>query len=110
MGMQNYYRITTKISLDARKLNRTTVITNRLKGISRKGRKLTLTERVRYGKSEMLRYLSGEPIYPIGYVQHKIPKSQGGTDDYENLILVTATIHKLIAYGYSMDKFGNSAL
>ena len=162
MGMQNYYRITTKISLDARKLNRTTVITNRLKGISRKGRKLTLTERVRYGKSEMLRYLSGEPIYPIGYVQHKIPmcksdsthkemvdeihlelmnqslcgrsieyvdnriplymsqkgkcavmgqkfesteeihchhkipKSKGGTDDYQNLILVTATVHKLI--------------
>ena len=38
MGMQNYYRIATHISLDASKLNRAvmTVITNRLKGISRK--------------------------------------------------------------------------
>ena len=164
MGMQNYYRIATNISLDASKLDRAvmTVITNRLKGISRKGRKLTPSERSRYGKSAMLRYLTDEPIYPIGYVRHKIPmntsgkaqaetvdemrlkllrlplygrsieyvdnrislysaqkgmcaitgekftstdqihchhkipKSQGGTDDYQNLILVTAPVHKLI--------------
>ena len=164
MGMQNYYRIATNISLDASKLDRAvmTVITNRLKGISRKGRKLTPSERSRYGKSAMLRYLADEPIYPIGYVRHKIPmntsgkaqaetvdemrlkllrlplygrsieyadnrislyfaqkgqcavtgekftstdeihchhkipKSQGGTDEYQNLILVTATVHKLI--------------
>ena len=164
MGIQNYYRIATHINLDANKLNRAvmTVITNRLKEISRKGRKLTPNERTRYGKSVMLRYLADEPIYPIGYVRHKvpintsgkakadmidelrlkllcqplysksieyadnrislyaaqkgqcaitgekftstneihchhkIPKSQGGTDDYQNLILVTATVHKLI--------------
>jgi group II intron reverse transcriptase/maturase len=164
MGIQNYYRIATNISLDAHELNRTvmTVITNRLKGIKKKGRKLTSTERVRYGKSERLRYLADEPIYPVGYVQcknpmnkrkneqfetvdeiklkllrqplygrsieyvdnrislysaqkgycavteekftsteeihchHKIPKAQGGTNDYQNLILVTATVHKLI--------------
>ena len=164
VGIQNYYRIATHINLDASKLNRTimTVITNRLKGISKKGRKLTSTERTRYGKSAMLRYLADEPIYPIGYIQHKIPinksgknrkktvdelrlkllrqpiygksieyadnrislysaqkgqcaitgekftstdeihchhkipKSQGGTDNYQNLILVTATVHKLI--------------
>ena len=164
MGMQNYYRIATNISLDAHKLNRAvmTVITNRLKGIQKKGRKLTTTERIRYSKSKRLRYLADEPIYPVGYVQcknpmnkskdeqletideikvkllrqplygrsieyadnrislysaqtgccavtgekftsteeihchHKIPKAQGGTDDYQNLILVTATVHKLI--------------
>ncbi len=164
MGIQNYYRIATHINLDASKLNRAvmTVITNRLKGISKKGRKLTPAERTRYGKSAMLRYLADEPIYPIGYIQrkipmnksdkkrnkpvdelqlkllrqplygrsieyvdnrislysaqkgqcaitgqkftstdeihchHKIPKSQGGTDEYQNLILVTATVHKLI--------------
>ena len=162
--MQNYYRISTNINLDASKLNRAvmTVITNRLKEISRKGRKLTPAERTRYGKSAMLRYLADEPIYPIGYVQHKIPMNtsnkahvepvdelllkllrqplygrsieytdnrislysaqkgtctvtgekftsadqihchhklprlQGGTDNYNNLILVTATVHKLI--------------
>ena len=164
MGMQNYYRLATNISVDAGKLSRAvmTVIINRLKGICKKGRKLTPTEKVRYGKSAMIRYLAGEPIYPIGYVQHKIPmnksyktstetvdeiklkllrqplysrsieyadnrislysaqkgtcavtgekftstdkihchhkipKSKGGTDDYQNLILVTAQAHKLI--------------
>ena len=30
------------------------------------------------------------------HCHHKIPKSQGGTDEYLNLILVTITIHKLI--------------
>ena len=30
------------------------------------------------------------------HCHHKIPKSKGGTDDYQNLILVTATVHKLI--------------
>ena len=27
---------------------------------------------------------------------HKIPKNKGGTDKYENLILVTRSVHKLI--------------
>lgn len=165
MGMQNYYRIATNINVDCAKLNRAvmTVITNRVSGASRKGRNLTKTERDRYGKSKMLRYLADEPIYPIGYIQHKspmnrkcdivyeygadtvrlklirqklnnrsieyfdnrislyfaqkgkcavtgeifssmeemhchhkIPKSQGGTDEYENLILVNKNVHKLI--------------
>ena len=48
-----------------------TVVTSRLKGISRKGRKITPSEQTRYGKSAMLRYFADEPIYPIGYVQHK---------------------------------------
>lgn len=164
VGIQNYYRIATNISIDASKLNRAvmTVITNRLDGISRKGRKLTPAEQMRYGKSARLRFIANEPIYPIGYVKfkipksksnkvqvqivediklslirqqlygrsieyadnrislylaqkgkcavtgeeftskdeihchHKLPKSKGGTDDYQNLILVTETVHKLI--------------
>ena len=52
MGMQNYYRIATHINLNAMKLHSAvmTVITNRLGEISRKGRKLTTSERMRYGK------------------------------------------------------------
>ena len=164
VGIQNYYRIATNISLDASKLNRAVmiVITNRLEGIRRKGRKLTPAERTRYGKSAKLRFIANEPIYPIGYMQHKIPlnksrkeqeqivddiklnlmrqplygrsieyadnrislysaqkgkcavtgekftsmdeihchhkqpKSKGGIDDYQNLVLVTETVHKLI--------------
>ena len=164
MGIQNYYRVATNVSFDCGKLRKavSVVMSNRLRGISKKGRKLTPAEKTRYGKSTMLRYLADDPIYPIGYVQfkipqgksnktetkcidqfklklirqslyarsieyadnrislysaqkgkcavtgesftsteeihchHKIPKSQGGTDEYQNLILVTATVHKLI--------------
>lgn len=166
MGMQNYYRIATCVNLDfsriAWQVDRVRI--NRLKGISRTGRKLTPAERKGYGKSKMLRYLANEPLYPIGYVQHKypmfkkneeskfdsvrsailtrllnqplygrsieyannrislyfaqkgrcavtgqefssieeihchhkIPKANGGTDEYSNLILVTEQAHKLI--------------
>lgn len=162
-GIQNYYQIATHISIDCKKIGRAvnTVIKNRL-DVSRAGRKLTKAEKERYGKSKQLRYIADEPLYPIGYVQHKIPKgkttseypteageinikllyqplygrsieyadnrislynaqkgkcavtgkdfetteeihchhikprNQGGTDEYENLILVTETVHKLI--------------
>ena len=85
MGMQNYYQIATDVNLDCGILNRAvmTVLANRLetqKGSRLKctGRKLTEVERKRYGKSRMLRYVAGteEPIYPIGYVQHKNPMNK----------------------------------
>ena len=43
--------------------------------LSKSGRKLTETERKRFGKSKMVRYVKGidEPIYPIGYIQTKFP-------------------------------------
>ena len=81
-GMQNYYQFATHVNLDCSKLNRAVmvVLTNRLSTragnrLSKKGRKLTYFERKRYGKSKMLRYVAGtnEPIYPIGYTQHKNP-------------------------------------
>ena len=65
MGMQNYYRIATNVNLDCAKLNRAvqTVMTNRLQGFSRKERTLTKSEKSRYGKLAMLRYIANEPIY-----------------------------------------------
>lgn len=85
MGMQNYYCIATDISLDCRRLNRMvmTVFTNRLSTqegsrLVKKGRALTDYEKKRYGKSSMLRYAAGseEPVYPVGYVQHKHPMAK----------------------------------
>lgn len=82
MGMQNYYCIATDISRDCSRLNRMvmTVFTNRIHGcrLIKKGRTLTDYEKGRYGKSSMLRYVadSGEPIYPVGYVQHKHPMAK----------------------------------
>ncbi len=85
MGMQNYYCIATMVSIDCASLNRAvmTVFTNTLrtqKGcrLRRSGRPLTDTERTRYGKSKMLRYVAGtnEPIYPIGYIRHRNPRGK----------------------------------
>jgi group II intron reverse transcriptase/maturase len=85
MGIQNYYRIATNVNLDCSILNRSvmTVFTNQLrteKGsrLARRGRTLTEVERKLYGKSKMLRYVTGtdEPIYPIAYVQHKHPMAK----------------------------------
>jgi len=82
MGMQNYYRIATNVSRDCCFLNRSvmTILNNRLKTekgtkLRKTGRTLTPTEKRMYGKSKMLRYVAGtdEPIYPVGYVQHKNP-------------------------------------
>ena len=79
-GIQNYYQIATHISIDCHKIGRAvnTLIKNRL-NVSRTGRKLTKAEKALYGKSQQLRYLANEPIYPIGYVQHKIPLSKTTT-------------------------------
>ena len=88
MGIQNYYQIATNVNLDCDTLNRAAMVifTNRLrtqKGsrLVKKGRELTSYEKERYGKSAMLRYVAGsnEPIYPIGYVQHKNPMAKKRT-------------------------------
>ena len=85
MGIQEYYKIATAVNLDCRHLHRAvmTVLTSRLKKqcgnrLVKSGRKLTQTEQIRYGKSAMLRYAAGsnEPIYPLGYIQHKSSKNR----------------------------------
>lgn len=85
MGMQNYYQIATCISEDCRPLGRavSAIFTNRLRTqrkprLVKQGRELSKIEQERYGTSAMLRYVAGtrEPIYPIGYVQHKPPHSK----------------------------------
>ena len=61
-----------KINIDCKRIGRAVdvLIKNRL-NVSRTGRKLTKVEKARYGKSQQLRYIANEPIYPISYVQHK---------------------------------------
>ena len=85
MGIQNYYQIATCVNLDCDRLHRAvmTVFTNRLrteKGtrLVKHGRKLTDVEWKRYGQTKTMRYVagSGEPLYPIGYVQCKNPMNK----------------------------------
>lgn len=82
MGIQNYYCIATDVNKDCAKIHRAvmTALTNSLRTqrgnrLQKTGRYLTAFEKERYGKSAMLRFARGinEPIYPIGYVQHKHP-------------------------------------
>lgn len=87
VGIQNYYRIATGVCLDCTKLHRAvmSVLTSRLHTgrdgkLRRTGRPLAPFEKERYSKSAMIRYVVGgkgpQPIYPIGYVQHKYPMSK----------------------------------
>ncbi|MHB8130240.1 MAG: group II intron reverse transcriptase/maturase [Mobilitalea sp.] len=80
LGIQNYYKIATCVSLDCRDIHRAvmTVLTNRLsteKGcrLKRSGGTMTESEKERFGNSKMIRYVSGieRPIYPIAYVKYK---------------------------------------
>ena len=80
LGIQNYYRIATCISLDCRKIHRRvmTVLTNRLNTesgcqLTREGGAMTDSEKGHYGASQMVRYVSGinRPIYPIAFIKYK---------------------------------------
>ena len=80
LGIQNYYRIATCISLDCRKIHRRvmTVLTNRLNTesgcqLTREGGAMTDSEKERFGASQMVRYVSGinRPIYPIAFIKYK---------------------------------------
>lgn len=82
MGIQNYYKYATRVSNDLNVIQQRVyrIMYNRLNTqtgnrLVKKGRPLTDKEKERYGKSKSLRYIAGsnEPIYPIGYVQHKHP-------------------------------------
>ena len=109
VGIQNYYRIATNISIDASKLNRAVmaVITNRLDGISRKGRKLTPAEQMRYGKSARLRFIANEPIYPIGYVKFKIPKSKSSKTQVQIVEDIKLSLIRQQLYGRSIEYADN---
>ena len=129
MGIQEYYKIATAVNLDCRTLNRAvmTVLTSRLKTqtgnrLVKTGRNLTKAERERYGKSAMIRYVAGsdEPIYPIGYIQHKHAKGYplgkcyysptGRHTVHENLRINVSLMLKLMrqpSFGYNAEYMDN---
>jgi hypothetical protein len=75
-GVHNYYRFATHISKDFRKiaLGITRTLQNRLRDrLKAQGNKPPPYIDKRYGKSKQFRFVSGNPIIPIGYVQTKAP-------------------------------------
>lgn len=75
-GVHNYYRYATHISKDIRKvaIGVTRTMKNRLrKRLQKQGNQLPVYIAKRYGKSKQIRYVSGQVIIPIGYIQTKAP-------------------------------------
>jgi group II intron reverse transcriptase/maturase len=75
-GVHNYYHFATHITKDIRKiaLGVTRTLQNRLrKRLKTQGGKLPEYINKRYGQSKQLRYVSGQLIIPLGYVQTKAP-------------------------------------
>lgn len=76
LGIHNYYRIATNVSLDMRKIAFTVkhILNARLRRyVQKQGDELPDYIRERYGKSKMLRFIYGKPIIPIGYLRHISP-------------------------------------
>ena len=115
IGIQNYYNIATRVCDDLRILQRAvmTTLTNRLRSqrgnrLVKTGRPLSEFEQKRYGGSKMLRYVAGsnEPIYPLGFVQHKHPMprkrtvcaytAEGRKEIHNNLQINTALMLSLM--------------
>ncbi len=129
LGMHNYYRIATHVSEDFNAINRSVMImlNNRMQRqkesrLTKTGRELTKVEKSLFGDSGCLRYIAGtnEPIYPIGYVQHKVPfgkkagiccyTSDGRQEIHDSLRINTSLLHQLMKQplrGRSVEYFDN---
>ena len=113
LGIQNYFQLATCISIDCRKIHRKvmTVLTNRLNTetgckLVREGGAMTESEKERFGKSAMVRYVSGidQPIYPIAYIKNKIPMAKKAavcnyTSDGRALIHTSLSLNPFVLAG-----------
>jgi len=76
LGIHNYYRIATNITLDMRRIAFLVKheLNARLRRYTQKsGDKLPSYIAERYGDSKMLRHVYGRALIPIGYLKHKAP-------------------------------------
>ena len=120
LGIQNYFQLATCISIDCRKIHRQvmTVLTNRLNTetgckLVREGGTMTQSEKERYGKSAMVRYVSGidQPIYPIAYIKNKIPMAKKAavcsyTADGRALIHTNLSLNSFVLAGLRSQPSG----
>lgn len=120
LGIQNYFQLATCISIDCRKVHRQvmTVLTNRLNTetgcrLVREGGTMTQSEKERFGKSAMVRYVSGidQPIYPIAYIKNKIPMAKKAavcsyTADGRALIHTNLSLNSFVLAGLRSQPSG----
>ena len=124
LGIQNYYQLATCISLDCRRFHRRvmTVLTNRLnteKGcmLKREGGTITQSEKERFGKSKMIRYVAGidQMIYPIAYIKYKVAmpkrvKVCSYTPEGRELIHTNLSLDKTVMYELKDDRSTNHSI
>lgn len=81
VGIHNYYRIATCISLDCAKIQLR--IDGKLRGfgkrVKKKGDILNRYIKENYGRSKQVRYIMGLPLCPVGYIKTKNAHHQKGT-------------------------------
>ncbi len=76
MGVHNYYRYATNVSLDCMKIQFSvyTFMYHQFRGQLKKNGTIQRNVILKnYGKSRMVRYMHQEPICPIGYIQTRNP-------------------------------------
>lgn len=124
LGIQNYFQLATCISLDCRAFHRQvmTVLTNRMnteKGsmLKREGGTMTQSEKERFGKSKMIRYVSGidQMIYPIAYIKFKVAmpkriKVCSYTPEGRELIHTELSLNKTVMYELKDDRLTDHSI
>lgn len=122
-GIHNYYKFATHINLDCNKIQRpiSTLMENRLKGrLKRNGGILGRYIQKQYRKSKQMRFISGMPICPIGYIQTKNAMNrrktvckytaEGRAEIHKNLKFDTRIMQELMRSkhaGKSIEYFDN---
>jgi len=104
-GVHNYYRYATHVSKDIRQIafGITRTMKNRLRErLQSQGGQIPRYIAERYGKSKQIRYVSGQALIPIGYIQTKAPlykrrevnqyTPQGRESIHKNLEAVDMTV------------------
>lgn len=117
LGIHNYYRIATNITLDMRKIAFLVKheLNARLRRYTQKsGDKLPSYIAERYGNSKMLRYVYGRALIPIGYLKHKSPMfkpknvnrytPEGRAEIHKNLSCVSISILREMMRNPIMDR------
>ncbi|MEG2138546.1 MAG: reverse transcriptase domain-containing protein, partial [Oscillospiraceae bacterium] len=105
LGVHNYYKIATNVSLDMRKI--AFLVKHELNArlrryVQKSGDKLPAYIAERYGHSKMLRYVYGRALIPIGYLKHQNPMfkpkkinrytPEGRAEIHRNLSCVDTTV------------------
>ena len=72
IGIHNYYRMATNISIDMTKISRNidTMVKNRLRERAKKSGSLTKYQYIkkRYGRSRQMCFVNGIPLCPVEYI------------------------------------------